>query len=156
MVAGTDAADDAPPSAPATSAFTTVRDPVGLPFLVNSKSDPPTSPLTVVSNLPMRTCFPELSWSKTDTKTLRPSARDPSAAVHPGGPHPRPQVKGFQVAPAELEDLLLSCPGVADAAVIGVPHPKDGEVPKAFVVRKAGSRLSQKEVRVLIWAEDKV
>lgn len=43
--------------------------------------------------------------------------------------------KGYQVAPAELEDLLLSHPAVQDAAVI--PHPDDeaGEVPKAFIVR---------------------
>jgi acyl-CoA synthetase (AMP-forming)/AMP-acid ligase II len=44
--------------------------------------------------------------------------------------------KGFQVAPAELEALLLSHPKIADAAVIGV-HDEDGEeVPKAFVVLK--------------------
>ena len=44
--------------------------------------------------------------------------------------------KGFQVAPAELEALLLSHPKIADAAVIGV-HDDDGEeVPKAFVVLK--------------------
>jgi len=47
------------------------------------------------------------------------------------------KVKGFQVAPAELEDLLVACPGIADAAVIGVPDERAGEVPKAFVVRQA-------------------
>uniref|UniRef100_A0A914CFB3 Uncharacterized protein n=1 Tax=Acrobeloides nanus TaxID=290746 RepID=A0A914CFB3_9BILA len=46
------------------------------------------------------------------------------------------KVKGFQVPPAELEDLLLSHPGVKDCAVIGVQHARHGEVPKAFVVRK--------------------
>ncbi len=46
------------------------------------------------------------------------------------------KVKGFQVAPAELEGALLEHPSIADAAVIGVPHPRYGEVPKAFVVRK--------------------
>jgi acyl-CoA synthetase (AMP-forming)/AMP-acid ligase II len=44
--------------------------------------------------------------------------------------------KGHQVAPAELEALLLSHDAVADAAVIGVPDPDCGEVPKAFVVRR--------------------
>ncbi|WP_445188419.1 AMP-binding protein [Pseudonocardia sp. Cha107L01] len=44
--------------------------------------------------------------------------------------------KGHQVAPAELEALLLSHEAVADAAVIGVPDPDCGEVPKAFVVRR--------------------
>ena len=42
--------------------------------------------------------------------------------------------KGFQVAPAELEGLLLEHPAVSDAAVIGVPDDEAGEVPKAFVV----------------------
>jgi acyl-CoA synthetase (AMP-forming)/AMP-acid ligase II len=44
--------------------------------------------------------------------------------------------KGFQVAPAELEALLLSNPKVADAAVIGVRDDEGEEVPKAFVVLK--------------------
>jgi acyl-CoA synthetase (AMP-forming)/AMP-acid ligase II len=44
--------------------------------------------------------------------------------------------KGFQVAPAELEALLLSHPSVADAAVIPSPDDEAGEVPKAFVVRR--------------------
>jgi acyl-CoA synthetase (AMP-forming)/AMP-acid ligase II len=37
------------------------------------------------------------------------------------------KVKGLQVAPAELEDILLSHPLIADCAVIGVPDPKTGE-----------------------------
>jgi len=45
--------------------------------------------------------------------------------------------KGFQVAPAELEALLLTHPAVADAAVIPSPDEEAGEVPKAFVVLKA-------------------
>ena len=44
--------------------------------------------------------------------------------------------KGYQVAPAELEALLLSHPDIADAAVIGVPDLEAGEIPKAFVVPK--------------------
>jgi len=42
--------------------------------------------------------------------------------------------KGYQVAPAELEALLLTHPGVADAAVVPLPDEEAGEVPKAFVV----------------------
>src|SRR5437660_5181419 len=42
--------------------------------------------------------------------------------------------KGLQVAPAELEALLLTHPSVADAAVIPSPDEEAGEVPKAFVV----------------------
>jgi acyl-CoA synthetase (AMP-forming)/AMP-acid ligase II len=44
--------------------------------------------------------------------------------------------KGYQVAPAELEALLLTHPAVADVAVISSPDEEAGEVPKAFVVRK--------------------
>jgi len=44
--------------------------------------------------------------------------------------------KGFQVAPAELEALLLTHPKVADVAVIGVADEEGGEAPKAFVVSK--------------------
>ncbi len=44
--------------------------------------------------------------------------------------------KGLQVAPAELEAVLITHPAVADAAVIGVPDEEAGELPKAFVVRK--------------------
>jgi acyl-CoA synthetase (AMP-forming)/AMP-acid ligase II len=42
--------------------------------------------------------------------------------------------KGYQVAPAELEAVLLTHPTITDAAVIGVPDEEAGEVPKAFVV----------------------
>jgi acyl-CoA synthetase (AMP-forming)/AMP-acid ligase II len=45
--------------------------------------------------------------------------------------------KGLQIAPAELEAVLLSHPAVADAAVIPVPHEEAGQVPKGFVVLKA-------------------
>jgi len=44
--------------------------------------------------------------------------------------------KGFQVAPAELEAVLLTHPAVADAAVIPLNDDEAGEVPKAFVVTK--------------------
>jgi acyl-CoA synthetase (AMP-forming)/AMP-acid ligase II len=45
--------------------------------------------------------------------------------------------KGFQVAPAELEALLVTHAAVADAAVIPSPDEEAGEVPKAFVVLKS-------------------
>ncbi len=60
--------------------------------------------------------------------------------------------KGLQIAPAELEAVLLSCPAVADAAVIGRPDPEAGEVPKAFVVLK--SPLSAEEI--LAYVAEKV
>jgi acyl-CoA synthetase (AMP-forming)/AMP-acid ligase II len=46
------------------------------------------------------------------------------------------KVKGFQVAPAELESLLRAHPAVADAAVVGVPDEATGERPVAFVVAR--------------------
>ena len=46
--------------------------------------------------------------------------------------------KGFQVAPAELEALLLTHADVADAAVVGQADAEAGEVPVAFVVRSGG------------------
>ena len=49
------------------------------------------------------------------------------------------KVKGFQVAPAEVEALLQTHPSVLDAAVIGVPDDEAGEVPLAFVVGKPGA-----------------
>ncbi|TEX50993.1 MAG: 4-coumarate--CoA ligase family protein [Actinomycetales bacterium mxb001] len=54
--------------------------------------------------------------------------------------------KGFQVAPAELEALLLTHPAIADAAVIGVPDDEAGEIPKAFIVLKPGQELTAAEV----------
>jgi acyl-CoA synthetase (AMP-forming)/AMP-acid ligase II len=45
--------------------------------------------------------------------------------------------KGFQVAPAELEAILITHPEVADCAVIGIPDEQAGELPKAFVVSAA-------------------
>ncbi|RKQ90026.1 acyl-CoA synthetase (AMP-forming)/AMP-acid ligase II [Mycolicibacterium mucogenicum 261Sha1.1M5] len=54
--------------------------------------------------------------------------------------------KGYQVAPAELEALLLTHPEIADAAVIGVTVEDGEEVPKAFVVRAEGSALAESDV----------
>lgn len=47
--------------------------------------------------------------------------------------------KAWQIAPAELEALLLTHPMVCDAAVVGVRDEEAGEVPKAFVVVRAGA-----------------
>jgi acyl-CoA synthetase (AMP-forming)/AMP-acid ligase II len=54
------------------------------------------------------------------------------------------KVKGYQVAPAELEALLLEHPRVADAAVIPVPDDECGEVPKAIIVSRGA--LTAEEV----------
>ena len=47
-------------------------------------------------------------------------------------------VSGFNVFPAEVEEVLAAYPAVADVAVIGVPHPHSGEAVKAYVVRQPG------------------
>lgn len=52
----------------------------------------------------------------------------------------------FQVAPAELEALLLTHPKIADAAVIGVPDERAGEIPRAYVVKNSNSHLTDTEV----------
>ncbi len=47
------------------------------------------------------------------------------------------KVRGFQVAPAELEGHLLAHPAVADACVVGIPDDYSGEIPLAFVSLRA-------------------
>jgi acyl-CoA synthetase (AMP-forming)/AMP-acid ligase II len=55
--------------------------------------------------------------------------------------------KGYQVAPAELEAVLIAHPGIADAAVIGVKDAESGEeLPKAFLVRAPGSEITEDDV----------
>ena len=50
----------------------------------------------------------------------------------------------LQVAPAELEGVVMTHASVADVAVIGVPDEDTGEVPKAFVVLKEGKKATKK------------
>ncbi|KAJ3659065.1 hypothetical protein Zmor_010774 [Zophobas morio] len=56
------------------------------------------------------------------------------------------KVKGFQVAPAELEEILRGHPDVEDVGVVGIPHPVLGEAPKAFVVPKSGQTVKSSEL----------
>ncbi|MFE1025500.1 4-coumarate--CoA ligase family protein [Streptomyces sp. NPDC058818] len=59
--------------------------------------------------------------------------------------------KGFQVAPAELEALLLTHPGIADAAVVGAYNDDGNEVPHAYVVRQpAAPDLSEGEIMMYV------
>lgn len=57
------------------------------------------------------------------------------------------KVKGFQVPPAELEQILRDHPKVLDAAVVGTAHATFGEVPRAFIVKKEGVNVSEKELQ---------
>ncbi|XP_063912263.1 uncharacterized protein LOC135129111 [Zophobas morio] len=54
--------------------------------------------------------------------------------------------KGFQVPPAELENLLLQHSGVKDAGVIGKPDERAGEVPIAFIVKQPNQNVSEEEL----------
>jgi len=62
--------------------------------------------------------------------------------------------KGFQVAPAELEAVLLTHPAVADAAVIGRPDEEAGEIPVGFVVLKDGAAATEEDLQA--WVADQV
>jgi acyl-CoA synthetase (AMP-forming)/AMP-acid ligase II len=60
--------------------------------------------------------------------------------------------KGYQVAPAELESILLAHPAVADAAVVRKPDAMAGEVPKAFVVLRAPATAED----LMTWVAERV
>ncbi|XP_037036724.1 4-coumarate--CoA ligase 1-like [Bradysia coprophila] len=60
------------------------------------------------------------------------------------------KVKGFQVAPAELEEVLREHPNIDEAAVIGIPHDMYGEVPKAFIVPKKQTNVTEKELHAFV------
>jgi acyl-CoA synthetase (AMP-forming)/AMP-acid ligase II len=53
---------------------------------------------------------------------------------------------GFNVYPAEIEQVLARLDGVAESAVIGVPDERLGEVGKAFLVVKPGAELDEQKV----------
>jgi acyl-CoA synthetase (AMP-forming)/AMP-acid ligase II len=58
--------------------------------------------------------------------------------------------KGMQVAPAELEAILLGHPAIADAAVIPSPDEEAGEIPKAYVVLKQPGSMSAEEIMAFV------
>ena len=60
------------------------------------------------------------------------------------------KVKGFQVAPAEVEAVLLGHPAVADCAVFGLPDPESGEAVTAAVQLIAGRDVSVDELKALV------
>lgn len=60
------------------------------------------------------------------------------------------KVKGYQVAPAELEEILRSHPDITDAAVVGVDHEKTGEAPRAFVIKRPESQTTEQDIKQFV------
>jgi long-chain acyl-CoA synthetase len=63
-------------------------------------------------------------------------------------------VGGLNVYPREVELVLTGHPGVAEAAVIGVPDPVRGEAPKAFVILRDGQQVTTQEL--LQWCRQRL
>jgi acyl-CoA synthetase (AMP-forming)/AMP-acid ligase II len=61
---------------------------------------------------------------------------------------------GENVYPAEVENAILGCPGVADAAVVGVPDERWGEAVKAVVVKAAGADPNPADI--IAWARERI
>ncbi|XP_074341514.1 4-coumarate--CoA ligase-like 9 isoform X2 [Apium graveolens] len=57
---------------------------------------------------------------------------------------------GYQVPPAELEDILQSHPDIVEAAVVPYPDEKAGQVPIAFVVRTPGSTIDESLIKEFV------
>jgi long-chain acyl-CoA synthetase len=64
------------------------------------------------------------------------------------------KTKGFSVYPRELEDILYEHPAVKLCVVVGKPDPREGEVPKAYIVFREGIAVSPEEI--LAFVNDKV
>ena len=80
---------------------------------------------------------------------------DPDGYVHIAGrAKDMVIVGGFNVYPAEVEHVLAAHPDVAEAAAIGIPHPRLGEVVAAFVVAEPGARAE--EAALMRWCRERL
>ena len=66
------------------------------------------------------------------------------------------KVRGYQVAPAELEALLLTHDHVADVAVIQIPDEHSGELPRAYIVLKDTGHPQVTEDDIKKWVKERV
>lgn len=58
---------------------------------------------------------------------------------------------GFQVSPSELETILLTHPGVLDAAVVPVPDETAGELPRAYIIKRPGiNNVTEDEIAAFV------
>jgi len=58
--------------------------------------------------------------------------------------------RGYQIAPAELEAILMEHPAVQDCAVVGMPDQDSGEIPKAFIVLREGMTAGPAELMAFV------
>ncbi|KAG5803258.1 hypothetical protein H9Q74_012278 [Fusarium xylarioides] len=63
------------------------------------------------------------------------------------------EVKGFQVAPAELEAILATHPDIIDSGVVSI-NTQGHELPRAYIVRRSGAGITAHDI--MIWVESKV
>lgn len=64
--------------------------------------------------------------------------------------------KGYTIAPAEIEALLVKHPAVLECAVIGKPDPIAGEIPKAYIVLKPEYRGKVTEKEIIDWVAERI
>lgn len=60
------------------------------------------------------------------------------------------KVKGYQVPPAELEEIIRQHPDVVEVGVIGIPDERAGQLPRAYVVLKPGTQLDEKNIQEFV------
>ena len=76
-----------------------------------------------------------------------------------GVPQELIKVRAFQVAPPELEGVLLDHPEIVDAAVIGVPDPSNqegSEAPRAYIVRRDTKSNKPSSQEVYEWVKERL
>lgn len=57
---------------------------------------------------------------------------------------------GFKISPTEVENVALSCPGVADCVCISAPHPVLGNAPRLLVVLEPGVKLNKRQMALYL------